>query len=123
MKITSSFFSKLPLLFTTLLLHTANAQQGKIITIETKSNVTALAVGNDLRLATIYFGPKLTDTAEYRFVQRMYRRGDDYSGILNAAYTPAGSRNLVEPAIEVTHANGNTSLDLLYVSSSVRPER
>jgi alpha-galactosidase len=52
-------------------------------------------------------------------VSHMYKRGDDYSGILNSAYTPAGSRNLVEPAIEVTHANGNTSLDLQYLSHFV----
>jgi alpha-galactosidase len=94
------------------------AQKNFVIPIETAHNVIALQVGNDQRLATIYFGTKLKDTSEYKLVRRMYRRGDDYSGILNSAYTPAGSRNLVEPAIEVTHANGNTSLDLQYVSHS-----
>ncbi|GEO11915.1 alpha-galactosidase [Segetibacter aerophilus] len=95
------------------------AQRNQIIPIETQHNVIALQVGNDLRVSTAYFGTKLKDTSEYRFVRQMYRRGDDYSGILNSAYTPAGSRNLVEPAIEVRHANGNTSLDLYFVSSAV----
>jgi alpha-galactosidase len=95
------------------------AQKNTIIPIETQHNAIALQVGADLRVATVYFGSKLKDTSEYKFVHQMYRRGDDYSGILNSAYTPAGSRNLVEPAIEVTHANGNTSLDLQYVSHAV----
>jgi alpha-galactosidase len=94
-------------------------QRNQVIPIETQHNVIALQVGNDLRVSTAYFGTKLKDTSEYRFVRQMYRRGDDYSGILNSAYTPAGSRNLVEPAIEVRHANGNTSLGLYFVSSSV----
>jgi len=95
------------------------AQKNTIISIETQHNAIALHVGEDLRVSTVYFGAKLKDTSEYKFVHAMYRRGDDYSGILNAVYTPAGSRNLVEPAIEVTHSNGNTSLDLQFVSSAV----
>jgi len=96
-----------------------SAQKNTIIPIETQHNAIVLQVGQDLRVATVYFGTKLKDTSEYKFVHRMYRRGNDYSGILNAAYTPAGSRNLVEPAIEVTHADGNTSLDLQYVSHTI----
>ncbi|MEJ7678242.1 MAG: hypothetical protein WKG06_10360 [Segetibacter sp.] len=48
------------------------------------------------------------------------RQGSDYSGIFNSAYTPAGSRNLIEPAIQVTHIDGNTSLDLQYVSHTAK---
>src|SRR5690606_17811034 len=40
-------------------------------------------------------------------------------GIYNAAYTPAGSKNILEPAIQLTHADGNTSLSLNYVSKDV----
>ncbi len=108
----------LPVLFT-FFISALYAQKNRIIAIETQHNAIALQVGEDLRVATVYFGTKLKDTSEYKLVHQMYRRGDDYSGILNAAYTPAGSRNLVEPAIEVTHANGNTSLDLQYVSHSI----
>lgn len=97
----------------------AQQQQQMIIPIETKSNALVLQVGADKRVGIIYFGSKLANTAEYAFTPGMYKRGDDYSGILNSVYTPSGSRNLVEPAIEVRHANGNTSLDLQYVSHQV----
>ena len=117
MKIITCFSPKrLSLLVFVLVGLLAKAQRNLIIPIESAHNSIVLQVGADQRVGTIYFGSKLKDTSEYRLVQRMYRRGDDYSGILNSAYTPAGSRNLVEPAIEVTHANGNTSLDLQYVS-------
>lgn len=95
---------------------TAAAQETKIIAIETKHNAIALEVGKDKRLGTVYFGTKLANADEYKNVSEMRRQGSDYSGILNSAYTPAGSRNLLEPAITVSHADGNTSLDLQYVS-------
>lgn len=98
----------------------ASAQKTKIITIETQHNAIALQVGEDKRVGMIYFGSKLNNAAEYVNIPGMYKRGDDYSGILNSVYTPSGSRNLVEPAIEVTHADGNTSLDLQFVNSSVQ---
>lgn len=97
-----------------------HAQVKQVITIETFHHALALQVGNDKRVGIIYFGSKLNNADEYRLIPPMFRRGDDYSGILNAAYTPGGSRNLVEPAILVTHADGNTSLDLQYVSSSLQ---
>ena len=96
------------------------AQQATVIPIETQHNGMALQVGQDKRLGVIYFGTKLSNATEYQYAPAMYHRGDDYSGILNAAYTPSGSRNLVEPAIRVTHADGNTSLDLQYVSHKVQ---
>ena len=110
---------KMSILVVMFLAQSLLAQKNTIIPIETQHNAIALQVGEDLRVSTVYFGTRLKDTAEYKFVHPMYRRGEDYSGILNAAYTPAGSRNLVEPAIEVTHANGNTSLDLQYVSHTI----
>ncbi|GEO04016.1 alpha-galactosidase [Adhaeribacter aerolatus] len=96
------------------------AQKQILIPIETRQHALALQVGADQRVGITYFGKKLKTPAEYQYVPAMYRRGDDYSGILNAAYTPAGSRNLVEPAIQVTHSDGNTSLDLQYVSHKVQ---
>ncbi len=53
---------------------------------------------------------------EYEAVTGVYRQTGDYSGVLNAAYTSSGSRNMAEPAITVTHADGNNSLDLRYIS-------
>ncbi|RYE30020.1 MAG: alpha-galactosidase, partial [Sphingobacteriaceae bacterium] len=90
--------------------------QTKTITIETRHNAVALQVGADKRVAMIYMGVKLANTTEYQHIPTMLKQGTDDSGIFNSAYTPAGSRNLVEPAIQVTHADGNNSLDLQYVS-------
>src|SRR3712207_5562649 len=95
-----------------VLLISGYAQPSTVIPIETQQLGVALGVDADKRVGIIYFGTKLNNPSEYQYAPAMYRQGDDYSGILNSAYTPSGSRNLVEPAIWVTHADGNTSLDL-----------
>lgn len=94
-----------------------SAQQ--TIALKTKSNALVYQVNKDKEVNTIYFGEKLVNDADYALVQSQYRQGSDYSGIYNSAYTPAGSKNLLEPAIEVIHADGNTSLNLQYVSHKV----
>ncbi len=99
-------------------LTTLNAQT--IIPVETQNNSLVLQVDAHKNLSMIYLGKKLGNTGEYSQVQSMYKQSADYTGVLNAAYTASGSRNLVEPAITVTHADGNNSLDLKYVSSSVK---
>lgn len=86
------------------------------IPIETSSNAVVLHADADKHLGTIYFGKKLANAAEYAQVPATYRQANDYTGQLNAAYTSSGSRNLLEPAITVTHADGDNSLDLRYVS-------
>lgn len=106
------------LVLSVVLMNQLDAQKNKVIPIETLNNALVLQVDTGNRLGIIYFGKKLNDVSEYALVPGMYKKGDDYSGILNSAYTPSGSRNLVEPAIEVTHANGNTSLDLQFVNSN-----
>src|SRR5262249_20865625 len=61
-------------------------------------------------------GKKLLDDREYSNLPGAYQQGTDYTGVLDAAYTTAGTTNLAEPAITVVHADGNRSLDLRYVS-------
>jgi alpha-galactosidase len=89
------------------------------IPIETQNNALVLqtSVGKDVNV--LYYGSKLTDKSEYNSVPAVFKQADDPTGMLNVAYTPAGSRSLFEPAIAVTHADGNNSLDLRYVSHSV----
>lgn len=93
-----------------------------LIPIETRNTALVLQTDGDKNLLMVYLGTKLKSMEEYAFIPNMYSRGDDYSGIINSAYTPSGSRNLLEPAITVTHADGNTSLDLKYVSHSQTKE-
>ena len=87
------------------------------IPIETKSNVLVLQVSPENYLNMVYFGKKLADKKEYGLLERAYQISHTTDGY-NSAYTPAGGRNLLEPAIGVTHADGNKSLDLKYVSFS-----
>ncbi|MDR6944323.1 alpha-galactosidase [Mucilaginibacter pocheonensis] len=89
------------------------------IPVETQNNALVLQTDAGKNLKMIYFGAKLSNAAEYERIQKMYNQADD-SGILNSAYTPSGSANLAEPAITVTHADGNKSLNLVYVSNVVK---
>ena len=88
----------------------------EIITVKTKSNALVLQVNEQKEVNTIYLGEKLNKDTEYGAVPQQYTQGDDYTTIYNSSYTPAGSKNLLEPAINITHADGNTSLSLNYIS-------
>ena len=87
------------------------------IPIETAKNVLVLQTDKTNRLGIIYFGAKLSNKNEYEAISKQYNLNDDNEGIYNSAYTPAGTWNLVEPAVQIIHTDGNSSLDLKYVSS------
>ena len=92
--------------------------QSIVIPIETKQNAIVLQVSPEKYLNMVYFGNKLANKTEYNSVADEYRLEGKTDGY-NSAYTTAGTRNLLEPAIAVTHADGNKSLDLKYVSHTV----
>jgi alpha-galactosidase len=92
--------------------------KGQTIPIESKDNAILLQVSPDKHLDMIYFGNKLSDKKEYNAVAKTYHLEHNTNGY-NSAYTPSGARNLLEPAISVTHADGNKSLDLQYVNYTV----
>ena len=87
-----------------------------VIPIETANNTLLLQTDTDNRLLMTYFGAKLTDANEYKLVSTQNNQQDENGGIFNHAYTPAGTWNLVEPALSITHADGNISTELLYIS-------
>jgi len=95
-----------------------------VIPIETEDNAMVLQVDDQQNLLFIYYGKKLSNenfyerSKEYWQIDKEYHQSD-YTGLLNSAYTPAGSRNLLEPAISVTHFDGNKSLDLRYISNGM----
>ncbi|GAB3717370.1 alpha-galactosidase [Spirosoma lituiforme] len=106
----------LSLLLCLQLSFTANAAPGDTpIAIETDHTALVIRVDKDQTPTLVHLGPKLRNTAEYAAIPANGKRGDDYTAIYNSIYTPAGSRNLLEPAIQVTHADGNPSLDLKYI--------
>jgi len=94
----------------------AERSLSQTIPIETAGNALVLQADNNKDLKTIYLGKRLSGSNEYEQVPGVYHQSTDPTGIFNSAYTPSGSRNLVEPAITVTHADGNNSLDLKYIS-------
>ncbi|SCW84470.1 alpha-galactosidase [Mucilaginibacter sp. NFR10] len=94
------------------------AAQDVTIPVETQHIAIVLQTDAEKHLNMVYLGAKLANTAEYAGISKMYKQADD-SGVQNDAYTPSGSASLGEPAITVTHADGNKSLNLTYVNHTV----
>ncbi|MFV0265590.1 MAG: alpha-galactosidase, partial [Draconibacterium sp.] len=92
----------------------------QIIPIETKQNALVLSVTDAKDLKMNYYGKRLNDASEYDQILLHENQSTDYTGLYSSAYTPAGGRNLLEPATEVTHADGNMSLELQYVSHELQ---
>ncbi|AUD02823.1 alpha-galactosidase [Spirosoma pollinicola] len=112
----------LSLLVFVLMSATTKAAPGDThITVETRQTALVIRVDKDQIPTLVHLGPKLRNATEYGAIPVRGKRGEDYTDIYNSAYTPAGSRNLLEPAIQVTHADGNPSLDLKYVRHESQP--
>ena len=86
------------------------------IPIVTENNMVLLQTDSNNRLRTVYFGKPLENESEYKAVAAGYVYDESNAGIYNSSYTPAGTWNFSEPAIQVKHADGNPSLELKYVS-------
>ncbi|WDF57418.1 alpha-galactosidase [Mucilaginibacter sp. KACC 22063] len=108
------------LTFSSVILITAGVKAQQItIPVETETTALVLQATAGKDLNTVYLGQKLNNKADYDKVAAAYEQPNDYSVLFNSAYTPSGSRNLLEPAISVTHADGNNSLELKYVSHNL----
>ena len=90
------------------------------IPITTLNSAIVLQTDNIGRLHTVYFGKSLENDGEYNSVSKSFNFKDSDAGIYDIAYTPAGTWNLSEPAIQVTHGDGNRSLELKYVGHETR---
>lgn len=95
------------------------AQQAQVIPVETRNTAVVLATDKANRLVITHFGKRLANPTEYANIAQQYWMRDDNAGFYNMAYTQSGSTNLVEPALSVTHTDGNQSTDLKYVSHKV----
>ena len=71
------------------------------------------------RLYQVYLGPKLLHEDDFTHFSPYTRRGSDASAAARGweAYMTAGMEDTFEPALQVTHADGNMSTELKYVSS------
>ena len=121
---TISFKSKrkLTTLIALLLSTSLVAQNVVTIPVTTKNNAMVLQTDKDSRLWITYFGKSITDSSEYASAAKQYYRDEGNSGLYNSAYTPAGTWSLSEPALQVTHADGNPSLDLKFVSYETKKQ-
>lgn len=90
--------------------------QNITIPIETSDHVILLQTDKNNLLRTVYVGKPLSNQQEYTMASSVNRLDDENVGIANAAYTSSGTWNILEPAIQVKHADGNPSLELKYVS-------
>jgi alpha-galactosidase len=97
-------------------------KQPVLIPIETRQNALVLQTDKDSHLGISYFGKKLSQSAEYTSIPTQMRQDDGNSGTYNSAYTPAGTWNISEPALQLTHGDGNKSLDLVYLSHKITKE-
>ncbi len=96
------------------------AQETATIPVETAANALVLQTDKDGRLSIIYFGAKLNNAKDYAGISKQYHLDTDNEGTGNGAYTPAGTYNLTEPALQLTHGDGNPSTELKFVSSDVK---
>ncbi|RDC57340.1 alpha-galactosidase [Pedobacter chinensis] len=110
------------ILFSGLMLGILQVKSQTIIPIETKHNAIVLQADAKANIAMVYYGSKLALQSDYANIAGSYKQGSEYTGVVDAAYTASGSRNLMEPAITVTHADGNNSSDLLYSSHAVKKQ-
>src|SRR4030095_3733148 len=104
------------LLGTLFFFHGLLAQNNTVIPVETSKHALVLQTDKEKHPGIIYFGKKMSSGNDYGTIPLQYRQVEDNAGIYNSAYTPSGSWNLVEPAVRITHGDGNTSLDLIYVN-------
>jgi alpha-galactosidase len=87
----------------------AGAQSDVIIKIGTTNTELILKKGSDGRLYQVYFGERLSPGVDSKALPRSS----------HLAYVTSGTDNLFEPAIRMTHNDGNPSLELKYDSHQV----
>ena len=68
-----------------------------------------------------YFGERLDTGNEYGIINSLdkFKPGNDDLYNKREAYVASGSLNLLEPALTVTHANGDKSVVLQYVGHEI----
>ncbi|WMI64800.1 alpha-galactosidase [Aestuariibaculum sp. YM273] len=91
-----------------------NGRSQQVIPIETKDFSMVFKTDQNKRLWNVYFGKKLSNLSDYNQIADQYEFPNSNAGIYNAAYTPSGTWSLSEPAIQVTHADGNQATDLIF---------
>lgn len=88
--------------------------QTTIIPIESEDYALVLQTDEFKRLRNIYFGPKLSMASDYAAIAKQLRYKGTNEDVFNSAYTPSGTWNVSEPALQIAHHDGNGSTELEY---------
>lgn len=115
-KIHMNFLKILFVVFSSVAVVVAEAQA--VIHIETNNHAIVLQETKSKHLIITYAGAKLNNSAEYGYVAGQTKLTDKGAENANLAYPTANASPAIEPAAMVMHADGNTSLELLYQSHS-----
>lgn len=96
-----------------------NAQTGKTIRVSTDNTDLILKVSEAGRLYQVYLGDKLLNTADFDNLPWQTSAGTDASYPVhgNEVYPCSGTEDFFEPALAITHADGNQTTYLYYQSS------
>ena len=100
-----------------------NAEESKVIRISTDQTDLILKVGENGRLYQTYLGEKLLHEADVNRFSWDIHAGSDGSISQRGweVYSGSGNEDYFEPAVAITHNDGNTSTYLYYVSSTTSP--
>ena len=100
----------------------AGAQSGdsNIIRIATDNTDLVLEIGPNKRVYQTYLGPKLMFESDMQNLSWSQHAGSDGSVSTRGweVYSTSGNEDFFEPALGITHADGNMTTYLYYVDSS-----
>ncbi|WP_083195791.1 alpha-galactosidase [Flavobacterium piscis] len=114
------------LLLLTITYSAIQAQESSLIKIETQNSALVLKVGKNKKLYQTYLGTKLNNSSEYEAVSKentknfVVNDGNPLIDLRHSAYPTFGTDNLFEPAIRITHNDGNPSLELEYQNHTIQ---
>ena len=99
-----------------------DAAEQKIIRISTDNTDLVLQVAPNGRLYQSYFGEKLLHENDLKNLPWNIHAGSDGSVTPRGweVYSGSGNEDYFEPAVAITHSDGNPSTYLYYVSSSTQ---
>ena len=95
----------------------AKAAEPQVINIRTNDLSMVMSVAPNGEVLFHHFGGRIDDASPAAGI-KSYRRTDH--GTDNLAYSTMGGRNFREPALRVTHADGDMNTELRYVSHATR---
>jgi alpha-galactosidase len=105
----------IPYLFLFFLSFQSGLSAAELIRIDTDNASMIMSISKDNQLLHQYFGKYIKDVSPF-LLKQSYRRSD--YGADPQVYGAAGGRDFREPALRVTHADGDLNTELVYKSHS-----